>query len=75
MKYQAMVQPWAHYIVAYFLPTTVLAVVFGESLIFGFVSSVLRYHVAAHRVLERARSNDGGRGRLSVFQSAPRTQG
>ena len=75
MKYQNMCLPYAHYVLAYFLPMAFFSTMYGESLIFGFVSSVLRYHVAAHRVLERARSNDGGRGRLSVFQSAPRTQG
>lgn len=50
VKFQAMIQPWGHYVCSYLLPTIGVAWMFDDSLIFGFVSSVLRYHVTAHRV-------------------------
>ena len=54
-----MIQPWGHYVCSYLLPTIGVAWMFDDSLIFGFVSSVLRYHVTAHRVQERACSKEG----------------
>ena len=49
-----MCLPYAHYVLAYFVPMAFFSSMYGESLIFGFVSCILRYHATAHRVLERA---------------------
>jgi stearoyl-CoA desaturase (delta-9 desaturase) len=50
VKYQNMCLPYAHYVLAYFLPMAFFSTMYGESLIFGFVSCILRYHATAHRV-------------------------
>ena len=72
---QHILMPYGHYILAYLLPTTIAVWKFGESPIFAFLICVLRYQIAAHRVMERACCDKGARSLQSVFHSAPRAYG
>ena len=74
LKLNKMVLPYGHFVLAY-LPALVAASMFGESLIFAFVSCTLRYHLTAHRVLERARCDEDARSLHLVLHDIPLSYG